>query len=106
MEAMATGLPVVAHKNGGYAEWIVHGKNGFLFETEEEAFNIILFLKNNPNVRQKIGSAARKTAEDVYSQKNLDEIIHFYLSDDSRDRHLSYQSTNFPTPSDNDVFGL
>lgn len=105
MEAMATGLPVVAHKNGGYAEWIVHGKNGFLFETEEEAFNIILFLKNNPAVRQKIGSAARKTVEDVYSQKHLDEIIQFYVSNDLLDRHLSYQSTNFPTPSDNDTFG-
>lgn len=106
MEAMATGLPVVAHKNGGYAEWIVHGKNGFLFETEEEALKIILFLKNNPAVRQKIGSAARKTAEDVFSQNNLDEIIQFYLSNDSLDRHLSYQSINFPTPSDNNTFGL
>jgi hypothetical protein len=36
-EAMACGLPVVCHESGGYAEIIEHGRNGFLFDTQQEA---------------------------------------------------------------------
>lgn len=60
IEAMLSGLPVVCHRSGGYAEMIQHGVNGFLFDTANEAIHIIRSLKNNANLRQEIGTCARK----------------------------------------------
>ncbi len=37
LEALASGLPVVSRPVGGAPEVIVNGKNGFLYETEEQA---------------------------------------------------------------------
>jgi len=79
MEAMATGLPVVAHQNGGYSEWITHGKSGFLFDTQQEAMELLLKLKRNPELRKAIGAAARETMEATYSAEATEEIVNFYL---------------------------
>ena len=59
VEAMLCGLPVVCHRQGGYTEVIEHGVNGFVFDTEEEAFEIICRLQNDTNLRQKIGQKAK-----------------------------------------------
>ena len=59
IEAMACGLPVVCHRSGGYAAVVDHGRNGFLFDSDEEAEAILLALKADPELRRRIGSAAR-----------------------------------------------
>jgi glycosyltransferase EpsD len=38
MEAMATGLPVVATKNRGHSELVQNGKNGFIIPTEDTQY--------------------------------------------------------------------
>jgi glycosyltransferase involved in cell wall biosynthesis len=78
-EAMACGLPVVCHKSGGYAEWIDDGRNGFLFETQEEALELLLGLKEDPALRERVGKAARRTAEELFSDAVRSEIVEFYL---------------------------
>ena len=78
-EAMACGLPVVCHESGGYAEWIEHGRNGFLFDTQQEALQILLLLKEDPALRQRVGEAARRTAEELFSDAVRSEIVEFYL---------------------------
>jgi glycosyltransferase involved in cell wall biosynthesis len=65
LEAMALGLPVVAHKSGGYIDIIKSGKNGFLFEDNEEALRIIESLKNNPDLRQQVGILAMDTVKNL-----------------------------------------
>lgn len=40
-EAIAAGLPVVAYDEGGYSEILRNYKKGFLFETNQEALNLI-----------------------------------------------------------------
>lgn len=79
MEAMATGLPVVAHKDGGYAEWITNGKDGFLFESEQEALNLLLSLKQDRSLCKSIGLAARETVEKIYSIDEQNKMLNFYL---------------------------
>jgi len=78
-EAMACGLPVVCHESGGYAEWIDDGRNGFLFESQQEALEILLGLKEDPALRQRVGREARRTAEELFSETVRSEIVEFYL---------------------------
>ena len=78
-EAMACGLPVVCHESGGYAEIIEHGRNGFLFDTQEEALEILLRLKEDRELRETVGREARRTAEGLFSSAVRSEIVQFYL---------------------------
>jgi glycosyltransferase involved in cell wall biosynthesis len=67
MEALACGLPVVAHTSGGYTDWIKHGENGFLFERQEEAWQHLIHLKQDVGLRERLGHNARQTAEDLFA---------------------------------------
>ncbi len=87
LEAMACGLPVVCHARGGYTEVIESGRNGFLFETNQEALEILLRLKRDRQLRQQIGQAARATVEAIYHPERRQQIINFYLG-------LSGQTSN------------
>jgi glycosyltransferase involved in cell wall biosynthesis len=78
-EAMACGLPVVCHSRGGYRELIDHGRNGFLFDTDEEAFQIITMLKNDEELRKKIGRASRLSMESRYSPEERKRVVEYYL---------------------------
>lgn len=79
LEAMATGLPVVCHRRGGHAGWILSGENGFVFDTQEEAFDLLTGLRDNPAQRRQIGEAARATIEELLGEKALMQRRHWYL---------------------------
>jgi glycosyltransferase involved in cell wall biosynthesis len=78
-EAMACGLPVVCHSYGGYADWIKHEDNGFLFDTTDEARGILARLIADAPLRQRIGFSARRTVEQMYSPVAENERLAFYL---------------------------
>lgn len=81
MEAMASGVPVITTPVGLIKEYVVDGENGFLFSKKNsyELFTKIEYLKNNPDVRTKLGKNARKTIVDKYSWektvKGIREVI-------------------------------
>jgi glycosyltransferase involved in cell wall biosynthesis len=77
-EAMAAGLPVVCHRSGGYTEVIEHERNGFLFETQDEALAILLKLREDRALRDTVGCAARATAEQMFSRERRAEVAEFY----------------------------
>jgi glycosyltransferase involved in cell wall biosynthesis len=79
-EAMACGLPVVCHRLGGYAEYIEHGANGFLFDDNDGAAAIVLKLKQDAALRSSVGAAARRTMEQLFSEEQRAELKRFYLS--------------------------
>ena len=62
MEAMATGLPIVAGENGGYAEHLRDGENGYLARDTDEAIARVLALAASPADRLRLGEAARRRA--------------------------------------------
>jgi glycosyltransferase involved in cell wall biosynthesis len=78
-EAMACGLPVVCHRHGGYANTIRHGENGFLFNTTNEARDIMRVLLDQPALRARIGRNARRSVEALYSRRALAHRAQFYL---------------------------
>ena len=79
-EAMACGLPVVCGRRGGYADYIVHGVNGFLFDTTEQAVSLILGLRNDPALRLRVGRAARLTVESMYRGRAWQQKQAFFFS--------------------------
>ncbi len=62
LEAMASGLPVVAARAGGVPETIEEGTSGFLFESEREAVGTVKRLLDSPDEREAVGQAARERA--------------------------------------------
>jgi len=79
-EAMACGLPVVCGRRGGYADYIEHGVNGFLFDTTAQAVALILKLRDDPALRLRIGRAARLTVERMYCGHAWQRKQAFFLS--------------------------
>ncbi len=69
VEAMASGLPVIATRHAGIPEIIEHEKNGLLVnENDVEALaHNIMFLAKNKTSRQQSGARAQK-----HTMKNLD----------------------------------
>lgn len=65
LEAMASGLPVVARNVGGPSDTVHNGKSGFLVsETDAEGFvNRVTWLSANRGELKRMGMCARKQAE-------------------------------------------
>jgi glycosyltransferase involved in cell wall biosynthesis len=79
VEALACGLVVVAHERGGYVEYLKHGENSFLFRTQEEGLEHVLRLRDDPALLRRMGATARASAETLYSDEALADIIAFYV---------------------------
>ena len=72
LEAMASGLPVVATRIAGNEELVVQEKTGFLVESEnvnslQQALHELI---ENPSLREKMGAASRQRVEEFYSWDN------------------------------------
>ena len=69
-EAMATGIPVICVEDDSFKWTINDGVNGYLFNTEEECIEKILYLYENKNELEYMGRQARIKAESC-------DTIHF-----------------------------
>ncbi|MCC7080304.1 MAG: glycosyltransferase family 4 protein [Burkholderiales bacterium] len=79
LEAMATGLPVVAERKGGYLEYVEDGRDILLFDSESEAEDLLRRLKREPSLRRSIGTAARRTAERIYDTQFAKLMLDYYV---------------------------
>jgi glycosyltransferase involved in cell wall biosynthesis len=73
LEAMASGLPVVATRVGGVPEIVQHGCTGFLAAEDEmdELTNAILALARDPKLAMEVGARARSYVEQTHSVHQL-----------------------------------
>lgn len=77
LEAMACGLPVVVSANSGVASLIRHGENGCLLNDPAELAGLLQGL-TTPEKRQRLGCAARMTAEEYSWQRVTDAHEELY----------------------------
>jgi glycosyltransferase involved in cell wall biosynthesis len=83
LEAMASGLPVIASRVGGLPELIVSGQHGVLVEPNqpEALAAAILDLMKQPDVAALMGLAARDRASRQFSfDRMVSQFEHLYLS--------------------------
>ena len=79
VEAMACALPVVAGRSGGYRELIVHGTNGFLFDTHNEALDYIEGLRTDRSLAHRVGRAARATVVSQLGEAHIARVREYFL---------------------------
>jgi glycosyltransferase involved in cell wall biosynthesis len=77
-EAMAAGLPVVCHVNGGYRELIEDGKSGFLFTSTDQAIENLERLRADPPLAARVGAAAQAAIEQRFGAASRQQLVDFY----------------------------
>ena len=94
LEAMASGLPVVAARVGGVPDIVQHGRTGFIFEPEDlEGFAAALArLTKSSELRTKMGQRARAFVEENHSLHRLPAYL-------ERLYQLALATTSRPTTS-------
>ncbi len=73
VEAMATGLPVVACRVGGLAEYLRDGENGLLCAPRDPGglAHQIARILDDPALAQRLGARARQTAVEEFEEKRV-----------------------------------
>ena len=86
LEAMSTGLPVVATRIAGSEELVIEGETGFLVQTEnvDELRESLRRILVDPSQRKKMGQASRQRVEKNYSWRNAAEQYKTYLEQIAR----------------------
>jgi glycosyltransferase involved in cell wall biosynthesis len=82
LEAMASGLPVIAPRAGGPVDHVVDGENGFLFDPGdlEEMVSLVRWLASNLAYTRRLGASARAYAEAQSWEEIMDELLDEYAA--------------------------
>jgi glycosyltransferase involved in cell wall biosynthesis len=85
LEAMASGVPVVAWRDGGLQETVVDGHTGYLVADEVTFRQRVRLLVHDAALRQDLGRAARRRAEEFSWQRTASglEAVCLRLSETS-----------------------
>jgi colanic acid/amylovoran biosynthesis glycosyltransferase len=81
LEAMATGLPVVATRHGGIPEAVDHGRTGFLVAEEDHVglANAMQLITSSPALLKQMGEDAHSTVVKRFEQDaQIDQLESFY----------------------------
>lgn len=98
LEAMASGLPVVAPRSGGVLDHVRDGQTGLLFEPEsqKDVVSAVALLDNHPALAQLMGSNGRRVIEPQSWASVMDRLLHHYQS--VVDSHQPTDRANLPLP--------
>tara|TARA_B100000963_G_C22592361_1_gene656161 strand:+ start:419 stop:1507 length:1089 start_codon:yes stop_codon:yes gene_type:complete len=73
IEAMSIGLPIIASNVTGNSDTIIHGRSGFLYDSDKviEATRYIKKLSQNKKLRSKMGYSAYKRQRKIFSEQKM-----------------------------------
>lgn len=83
LEAMATGLPVLATRHGGIPEAVEHGQSGVLVQ-EEDHVGLARAMKeiaNNPSVLYQMGMSARMAVSARFEQEAQTRLLESFYEE-------------------------
>ena len=100
LEAMCSGLPVVAAHAGGIPEIIQNGVSGFLIDTDDEALDRLGELLRSKEKRETMGALARIQASQRSWRNATDRLVEYYH------QALAYQTCSRPQEADHPSMGL
>lgn len=80
VEAMASGLPVLAASHGGYTEVMLAGETGLLVDSQEQAWDALMKLGGDALLRAAMGRAGMRRAEQVHGEAATQVALAAYLS--------------------------
>jgi glycosyltransferase involved in cell wall biosynthesis len=75
IEAMSTGCVPVVFNGGGLPESVIHGENGFLWDTLEDLSNYTLSLARDGTLRCKLSQSAIARAKDFSYDKFENRLL-------------------------------
>lgn len=79
IEAMGTGLPIVASRVGGIPDMISHGESGLLVEPEPKAIcDGLSRLVEDSSLRQRLGETARVQSQAFSAEQMARDYIACY----------------------------
>jgi glycosyltransferase involved in cell wall biosynthesis len=85
LEAMASGLPVVAVAEGGVPEMVVEGRTGYLVPRDPDAFaSAVLRLLETPEIRVQMGRVARSDVLKSWTWEQAAERLESHLMQASK----------------------
>ncbi len=78
LQAMCSGLPVVAMSHGGVGDIITHGRDGFLADTDEQFADCILKLVTDKALRESMRAEGRKTLQAFTWDRVIEKHLEVY----------------------------
>jgi glycosyltransferase involved in cell wall biosynthesis len=81
LEAMASGLPVIAPRAGGIPSLLVHGEDGLMFTPGDvaDAAALVRGVLDDDTLRRRLGAAARQRIEDSGWKKSIACVRQHYM---------------------------
>ncbi len=80
LEAMASGVPVIAPASGGWPEMITHRHTGLLFRTEEELIENVPLLADSDRLRLQLATSARQKVASLAAPEQLIPLWQKFLA--------------------------
>jgi UDP-glucose:(heptosyl)LPS alpha-1,3-glucosyltransferase len=80
LEAMACGLPVIATRETGASELILHGRSGFIMDNPEDTLSLAKWLQvlEDREVCRSMGSVAQEQVASLTVERNARETLRAY----------------------------
>ena len=95
LEAMASGLPIVAPRAGGIPSFVTHGENGLLFTPKDlsDASGCLDRILNDERYRTQMGHSAHRAVREWSWQKGADKVREHYRTSIERAQNAPLEQT-------------